>query len=436
MALLLAFCLTTFFATRSAVFAASIIANYGNDQFQHFEQYAGMDNWVIQKLGTGINGTIGSLTLYLQGSGMMGKFYDFYIYCFNDSGYTSSCGSYGEQISGGIQTNSTAAFYTINTQYTAGEDGHAIGYAFDPSKYYELYVAGAGNWPSSYMNWYGSVVASFPQATFASGSTGTLGNLYFVLDTTGSPSPPDTSSRIDTFTFSTTTNYANITGFWNATTTSGISEKLLFWQDSALFGKESWVEVVATTTGAFNFSFPFAGNSYTPLGATTTAEITTAFTLTAELEQVDLNHMDWSTLEEMNQFLTILDKHILEVDVATDYGTTTRELAAYPEYECGLTSIIGCIKNALIWTFYPTAQSLNNWNSFIATIQSKAPVGYFFNVKNSLGGLSATSTPAFSLTIPSHLKTYIFDPFDIGISGILWLFFILHFYKRLKHITI
>jgi len=257
------------------------------------------------------------------------------------------------------------------------------------------------------------------------------------------PEPPSSTSFISSFTYSTTTEMARITGFWEATTTPHITQELSFWQYSDQFGQEDFALVVATTTGAFDFSFPFRGSSYSTTGTgTTTAPILSSFTLNASLDQYNDNYYDPFGLNglDVTKYKTTLDTAQVVISGinygVNDYSTTTRGLALYPEYECGITSLTGCFKNALIWTFYPTQAALDNWQTFTQLLQTKAPVGYFTITKNAINGLSATSTSAFSITIPAHLRSYIFNPIDIGLASIFWVYLIFSFYKRLKHITI
>jgi hypothetical protein len=248
-----------------------------------------------------------------------------------------------------------------------------------------------------------------------------------------------TSPRIINFTFSTTTATANIEGYWEATTTPYISNKLSFWQFSNSLGKESYVQLTATTTGYFNFSFPFKDPySWTATTSTTTAPIYNSFTLNASLDQYDETNYVFpyggtiiNNLDATSTIISAVDNYN-----ASDFISSPRALALYPEYECGITSLTGCFKNAIIWAFYPTQEALDNWNGLLTTIQTKAPVGYFYMAKDSINGLSATSTKAFNVVIPNSLKNYIFTPFDTGIAAILWFFFIFNFYKRLKTITI
>lgn len=152
---------------------------------------------------------------------------------------------------------------------------------------------------------------------------------------------------------------------------------------------------------------PLSGSGYT--------------TLTAKL----VNKFDFSKIYDTKQII---------IDLAT--GLQIVATQTYQEQPCGIANLTGCMANALAGAFYPTQDSINSYYNFIALIQTKAPVGYFTIVKNNLNNLATSSTPVFTISIPIHFKNYFFDPFDIAIASILWFFFAINFYKRLKTITI
>ena len=245
-------------------------------------------------------------------------------------------------------------------------------------------------------------------------------------------------TSITSFTYSTTTRMARVQGYWNATSTTGITERLEFYQFSTLLGIESFNEVIATTTGNFDLSFEYLSLP-TPYTGTTTAPFVADTTLFAKIYQYDNNY-------GTDPFSGVFDSRYktLLVSTSTTILTLTginisisiRALFSYPEYECSITSLTGCFKNALIWAFYPTQDGIEQYYNFITLIENKAPIGYFFVVRDGIQGLNKDGTPNTNIIIPHSLKTYIFNPFDIGIGGILWIFFLFNFYKRLKHITI
>jgi len=224
------------------------------------------------------------------------------------------------------------------------------------------------------------------------------------------PPPPDTSSRIDTFTFSTSTRIANITGYWNTHATS--SETLSFWQQSNSLGQESFISFTATTTGAFNFSVEFLGLPTPYTGSTTTAPIIAPYDLIASLDLIDPSYYDPFGQQGLDTSLysTNLDYESITVSTLT-YGlpdlSTGQGLYGYPEYECAITSITGCLKNAGIWLFYPSADSITQFKSLGTTLQGKYPFSYAYGVNQMRQELfGASSTPqTISLNfkiIPGH----------------------------------
>lgn len=230
------------------------------------------------------------------------------------------------------------------------------------------------------------------------------------LRVNGPAIPPDTSSRIDTFTYSTSTRIANITGYWNTHATS--SETLSFWQQSNLLGQESFVSFTATTSGAFNFSVEFLGLPTPYTGSTTTAPIIAPYDLVASLDLIDPTYYDPFGQQglDTSKYKTNLDYEEIHVSTLTynlDDITTGTGLYSYPEYECGITSITGCLKNAGIWLFYPSASSIEQFKSLGTTLQGKFPFAYAYGIgqmRNELFG--ASSTPqTISLNfkiIPGH----------------------------------
>lgn len=227
-----------------------------------------------------------------------------------------------------------------------------------------------------------------------------------VTDTTGGNIESYTT-RIDSFSYSTTTRIANITGYWNASDTPYISEKLSFWQYSNQLGKESFVELTATTSGAFNFSFEFVGlpNPYT--AGTTTAPIILPYTLNAEINQYDENYYDPFGQLGLDQSKRITKLAATSTTVSTlsgydsfDYGTT-RALTEYPEYECSISSLTGCLKNAGIWLFYPSEQAESQFQELPEKIKTKFPFAYAYgmnDLRQELFNSSSTASTSLAFT--------------------------------------
>lgn len=218
--------------------------------------------------------------------------------------------------------------------------------------------------------------------------------------------PPDYSSRIDTFSYSTTTQYAVVTGYWNTHASS--TEKLSFWQSSSMLGEESYTEIFATTTGNFSFSFFFRGLPTPYSGSTTTAPFVSPYTLHAELNQV---YSDFSPFTGEGTPPYLLDATSTVVSTLThgyvDF-TTGVGLQEYPEYECAITSITGCLKNAGIWLFYPASDSVEKFKSLSDSLAGKFPFAYVYGMntmREELFNSAQTATTTISLNfkiIPGH----------------------------------
>ena len=220
------------------------------------------------------------------------------------------------------------------------------------------------------------------------------------------PTATASSTKIISFNYSTTTK--NITLDYNIKIGDNV---YLYFQNQndrdGIIQSSYYATVGSPLIASTTQPSPLSGSGYTIL----TAKI--------------VSKLDYSVIYDTKQII---------IDLAS--GSQIISTQNYEQQPCGITNLTGCVSNALAGAFYPTQDSINSYYNFIALIQTKAPVGYFTMVKNNITGLNSTSTPAFTIVIPIHLKTYFFNPFDTGIAGILWLFFAINFYKRLKHITV
>jgi hypothetical protein len=229
------------------------------------------------------------------------------------------------------------------------------------------------------------------------------GGCYYVL-----PTETATSTRIISFTFSTTTNTIDLSYY--VATSSPV---------------DLYVENRNERDGVINSAF-----STTTTGLVELNNI--PVTLPNPLNGAGYTYLT-TKLVLASDHSIIYDWHTLTVDL---YNGVDLGGGGYQQEECGITHLGGCFMNGLAVMFYPSQNAFNQFNNFVELIKTKPPVGYFYVVKNNLDNLSSTSTSAFTVTIPSHIKEYLFTPFDVGIGGILWFFFAINFYKRLKHITV
>lgn len=101
---------------------------------------------------------------------------------------------------------------------------------------------------------------------------------------------------------------------------------------------------------------------------------------------------------------------------------------------CSITDIAGCFQNAIVFLFYPSQSSLNDFSGLYDAIKNKPPFGYISAVQTSLQGINDTQTSVFTLETMPILNTYIFTPIRTAIIWVMWLAFIFMFYHRLKNI--
>lgn len=271
--------------------------------------------------------------------------------------------------------------------------------------FYIHFIKSSGVWIFSDDNFLISTAGCMDNMAVNYDSTATIdnGGCYYVL-----PTETATSTRIISFTFSTTTNTIDLSYY--VATSSPV---------------DLYMENRNERDGVINSAF-----STTTTGLVELNNI--PVTLPNPLNGAGYTYLT-TKLVLASDHSIIYDWHTLTVDL---YNGVDLGGGGYQQEECGITHLGGCFMNGLAVMFYPSQNAFNQFNNFVELIKTKPPVGYFYVVKNNLDNLSSTSTSAFTVIIPSHIKEYLFTPFDVGIGGILWFFFAINFYKRLKHITV
>lgn len=103
---------------------------------------------------------------------------------------------------------------------------------------------------------------------------------------------------------------------------------------------------------------------------------------------------------------------------------------------CG-TLDVGCqVQKAIVFLFYPNANSLDRFNGLWHNIETKRPFGYVTVTINQLKTLDTNGTSTYNLgTVP--FQDSIFSPFRVAIGSLLWGIFAIYFYRvRLKNLDI
>jgi hypothetical protein len=96
----------------------------------------------------------------------------------------------------------------------------------------------------------------------------------------------------------------------------------------------------------------------------------------------------------------------------------------------------GCLRNLAHETFYPSSESLTQFNNLYAEFKNKPPFGYVTAIQMELSSLNDTNTSVFTLESLPILNTNIFDPLRTGMTWLLWVAFAFVFFNRLKDIQL
>jgi len=98
----------------------------------------------------------------------------------------------------------------------------------------------------------------------------------------------------------------------------------------------------------------------------------------------------------------------------------------------------GSIIYVLCRVFYPSASTWNGLQGLGDLMLRKPPAGYFTQIKNALLTASSTASStigAFSV-IPTGVLNNLFTPLKTAVASILWFFFLVHFFHRLRNIEL
>jgi len=322
---------------------------------------------------------------------------------YSDSAYTTQTNawSFSYATTSGVYANIPAT----ETQFTVQMDYSVI---LNSSRYYKLHLQVDINGSGS-ITYYGGN-GSFPQAQKYDGGGSydfvNFQNLYFILDTTTTPTAQNTTSRIDSIVASTTARTATITGYWNATSTAGISEGLIFYQETPQWGQTNYAEFLATTTGNFTITVPFTGIQSQTYG-TSTATSTGDFQLVTKLYQFNTAYYDPFGTEGLDQSLykTLLDSELLYIENFQSYTPTGVESTYFgdvPEYECSILQLGGCLRNTGVWLFYPNPASVEQFKSLTEDVKTRFPFRYAYEIgtfRQELFNSTQTATSTVGVSI-------------------------------------
>jgi hypothetical protein len=323
-------------------------------------------------------------------------------------GYTSG--------SDGVQYGDTCGF-----QFTFASDSFQTGQVWTISRF--KLVASATTSVASPVSW----VSSYFDGGTGGDQTHFVPTILITDDATTTPpfgttTPP--SSYLPAFTsihVSTTTSRVYLTGYWTP------SDQINFYQDNSIYGASNYQQMAATGTGAFSIYFGYSTPPTPSYVSSTTPEISASINFYADLKDITTDPPVLIDATSTSIYNTPIGSY--------DLGSTTAILNYPPPDECNILHIGGCIKNVLVWAFFPSQDSLERFGQLGEYIKTKSPFGYFYIVQGQLTTIDASSSPSFAINIPAFVIT-ILSPIDIVLAGLIFVFFLFNFYKRLKHIHI
>jgi len=103
---------------------------------------------------------------------------------------------------------------------------------------------------------------------------------------------------------------------------------------------------------------------------------------------------------------------------------------------CDVANWTGCFQNALVWALYPSSGALTDVADASSAVRQKPPFGYIFVYIAAVQTLNASGTPPVALAADAPITTYIFAPFDTALGVMLFFFFGIWFFLRLRKIEL
>lgn len=191
-------------------------------------------------------------------------------------------------------------------------------------------------------------------------------------------------------------------------------------------------------TYSASFFFPSASTRLATSGDQTFTA-TTSFTdngIYSMVSKIRIPAFDQYPGETLNSTSTIFGVGSSSIS-ALQAASASSSIAQHPVANCSITDLTGCVQNALVYLFWPNRSSINLFSLFKDLLYQKAPIGYFAQVQRALSSISSSSTPAIvGWSIPAGILSNFFTPLRTAIAGILWFFFLVHFYHRVKSLNL
>jgi len=280
----------------------------------------------------------------------------------------------------------------------------------------------------------------------------TAGDWFYIATTTSQPGvraftkwtisggtstvpTPDLTTHFETIDISTSTRTVTVTGYTEAASSTARYEISVV-QGNAAYGltrlalvsDASAGFVRATTTGFFAYTF---GLYYATTSTSTVSLLGSDFTVTADLDRVNLGTDQFST-DYRSLMDTISASYSVDggIDIYNPY-----DVSAVPDNACSVTQFVGCLKNLIIWAFYPPPSAVEQFQSI--RLNEKMPFAYAYDVPVIYSEIFASgATSSLTVSASTTMGTFVFLSADllqsVPFSGqvrtlmgyMLWFFFL------------
>lgn len=291
---------------------------------------------------------------------------------------------------------------------------------------------------TSCRSWNGSSCTSYGYPT----SDADLGYAEWYFDGTNwtsiAPPPDDISTRI-----------VSISPENGSTTDSYIEIEGDFYNQSELYNRLlvnlSWVEPSVNTNLLLSdvayrqFVFNIATSSSIQSFATTTSGLITGRWLLEAQFSNNTTGFEYFTATSTSFVVgttTTFYSDFVDYATTTPYGEPIEDCAnADGVLEKAICALGDRIKSVFEYLLIPSDTTFNRFTQLKDNILAKAPFGYFPLFKEALGGISASSTPIFSMVIPLS-QVPRFSDIRTGLAWVLLFWFVVHMWRRFKHIQL
>ena len=430
----------------SIAHATTIYSTIGTDS-QHMQHTVDPSDTsrVMQPLGTGLSNTGGTIIVHFKGDAaatgartllVIGHWASQSAFVADGSQFGSPSMTLDQNISPDQAANSSGADFTQTFTYTV---------AFNPSLFYVVEIIGDNG--SNYgATLYGSTSVFAPAPVRAMNALCAnfgmscpknypLQSVYIDFTDAGGYTPPppsDTTTRIVPLTPTAAGNLSTTTG----STTVVFSANYLFnasttiagtYNELDLFLRES--DSLAASSSVYALSPILAYPAHSTLNTMTN-------TITLPSGSAWVYNWCWGIAAPWGEISGDCSPSqsvfVITNPIITALGTTTTALGAFATSTCSITNVTGCVQNAIGFLFWPSQDDFNAFGQITGNIRTHVPFGYVYILLGQVQGLSASTTPAFSITVDSNIQSAYFDPIKAGIATILWALAAMWFFVRIR----